>query len=311
MTDDCLPEQAHHSTPNVLQHQKDEEKKVSSSPTSPRKKAPKKQIRRKGPPRGVFIDEGDKAFGILDPTGKIILMTNPHLLGDDFARRYGASQTSSPDAGFQELIDESDMEDSPSQINADLMGGTDIMLAGLNSAFSDSMYRGQAIGPLEAFYPAAGFDFGDYAIDPDDLEEDFRPDPNLGEDVIQLDDVIQFDDDSEDDSDAPTSPIFMPPSHELSGLGNVNNEFAHLNNSNVTAFRRNADPRYAALHNNTPFRDIALINTPDGKRKRKANESPYTSSHYKGVTPVHRMRDPNQPATPDSAGPSKRRRIMT
>jgi hypothetical protein len=170
------------------------------------------------------------------------------------------------------------------------------------------------VGPLEAFYPSTNLVWADFAIDPDELEEDFRPDDDAGEDVIQLGDVIQFDDDS-DDSDAPTSPIFMPPSSELSGIGNVNNEFAYLNNNNVTAFRRNADPAFAALNNTPSFRDLELFSspftTPNPRRKRKNHASPYTSSHYKGVTPVQRMWDPNQPQTPETVTPAKRRRLMT
>lgn len=273
----------------------------------------KRSPRRRGPPRGIFIDEGDKTSGILDPSGKIILMTNPHLLGDEFARRYGASQTSSPDVGFAELIEDSDAGDREP---ADVVGvpSADIMLASLNSAFNDPSNLGQAIGPLEAFFPANSFVFGDYAVDPDELEDNFRPDDELGEGVIDLHDVIQFDDDTED-SDAPTSPIFMPPSRELSGMGNVNNEFAHLNNSNVTAFRRNADPAFAALSNMPSFRDADLFGSPFAtppRRKRKTHASPYTSSHYKGVTPVQRMRDPNHGQSSETSTPaSKRRRIMT
>ena len=240
-------------------------------------------------------------------------MTNPHLLGEEFARRYGASQTSSPDVGFAELIDESDVGDrEPTDLVS--VPGADIMLASLNSAINDPSNLGQSIGPLEAFYPSNSFLLGDYAVDPDELEENFRPDEELGEDVINLADVIQFDDDT-DDSDAPTSPIFMPPTRELSGFGNVNNEFAHLNNNNVTAFRRNADPAFAALSNTPSYYDMELLSspfaTPAPRRKRKHHSSPYTSSHYKGVTPVQRMRDPNHAQTPETSTPAKRRRIMT
>jgi len=285
----------------------------------PSKKSSKKTPRRRGPPRGIFIDEGDKTSGILDSTGKIILMTNPHLLGEEFARRYGASQTSSPDVGFAELIDESDTGGEPGGATDGMAPGTDIMLASLNSALNDPAYRGQATGPLEAFYPADSIVIGDYAFDPDELEENFQPDRELGEDVINLEDVIKFDDDSDDESDAallPTSPLFMQSNREVSAVSNINHHFSHLTNINVTAFRRNADPSFAALSNVPSFRDLDLLSasmaTPSPRRKRKSHHaSPYTSSHYQGVTPVQRMTDPNQARTPDSTGPSKRRRIMT
>jgi len=179
---------------------------------------------------------------------------------------------------------------------------------------NDPANLGQAVGPLEAFYPSSSFVLGDFAIDPDELEENFRPIEDDGEDVIQLRDVIKFDDET-DDSDAPTSPIFMPPNSAASGVGKVNNEFAYLDNNNVMAFRRNADPAFAALNNTPSFRDLELFSspftTPAPRRKRKNHASPYTSSHYKGVTPVQRMWDPNPPQTPDTTTPVKRRRLMT
>ncbi|KAL2400427.1 hypothetical protein ABEF95_006325 [Exophiala dermatitidis] len=307
LTDDCLPEGALETTPTARPAQRE----PSPSVSPPSKKSP----HRRGPPRGIFIDEGTKTSGILDPSGKFILMTNPHLLGEEFARRYGTSQASSPEAGFAELIEESDAGD-PESVDLIRLPSADIMLTSLNSAISDPANLGQAIGPLEAFYPSSTFLFGDFAIDPDELEENFRPVDDTGEDVINLTDVIKFDEDT-DDSEGPTSPFFMPPSRELSGLGNVNNEFAYLNNNNVTAFRRNADPTFAALNNTPSFREMELVSspfaTPTPRRKRKPHASPYTSSHYKGVTPVQRMRAPNHPlpSTPEASTPAKRRRIMT
>lgn len=299
MTDDCLPEEALQSTPHQIE---DKEASPPLTPSPPSKKAGKKPARRRGPPRGIFIDEGDKTSGILDSSGKIILMTNPHLLGEEFARRYGASQTSSPDVGFAELIDESDIGERES---GDLMIGpnADIMLASLNSPINDPSNQGQAIGPLEAFYPTNNLLFDE------DLVGDFQGD-ELGEDVIDLADVIQFDSETED-SDGLTSPLSMPRGQSFMG-----NDFAHLNNVNVTAFRRNADPTLAAM-NKLPRQQLDMnltsspIATPAPRRRKKNHASPYTSSHYKGVTPVQRMRDPNNGRTPETSTPAKRRRLMT
>ncbi len=259
----------------------------------------------------MFIDEGDKASGILDPSGKIMLITHPHLLGEEFARRYGNSASNSPSIGFEELIDESEADEAQDSANVTSAVGADIMLASLNSAVADPSNQGQATGPQEAFYPAPGFQIEDCALDAEDFEGDLEGDADLGEDIINMDDVIKFDDDS-DDSDEPTSPIFMPPSSQLSGLGNVNNEFSHLTNDNVTAFRRNADPSYAPYSNSASLSQLPdLFSTPARPRKRKAVDSPYTSSHYNGVTPVQRMRDPNPPSTPDSSVRTKRPRLLT
>ncbi|OCT49104.1 hypothetical protein CLCR_04709 [Cladophialophora carrionii] len=294
LTDDCLPEEALQSTPNRFEQRRN----ASPPPSPPRKKSGKKPARRKGPPRGIFIDEGDKTSGILDSSGKIILMTNPHLLGEEFARRYGASQTSSPDVGFAELIEESDAGDRES---TDLMVGPtpDIMLASLNSVNNGPLNQGQAIGPLEAFYPSTNFLFDD------DILGGFQGD-ELGEDVIDLADVIQFDSDSEE-SDSVASPISMPRGQNLLG-----NDFAHLNSGNVTAFRRNADPAMSRLPSHL---DVNLTSsplaTPAPRHRKRTHSSPYTSSHYKGVTPVQRMRDPNNGRNRDVATPAKKRRLMT
>ncbi len=303
-----MPEEALHSTSAPQEHE-DAEPALPPSP-SPTPKHSRKAFQRKGPPRGVFIDEGDKASGILDPTGKILLITHPNLLGEEFAKRYGDSTNNSPSIGFEELIDGSEVGDVQQLGTVTPATGTDIMLASLNSSVPDPTNLGQATGPREAFYPAPGFQLGDYALDAEDFDADFQNGAELGEDVINMDDVIKFDDDS-DDSDEPTSPIFMPPIQDLPGFGNVTNEFAHLTNDNVTAFRNNADPSYTTFSNGASFANFPDFSTPARPRKRKGNDSPYTSSHYNGVTPVQRMKDPNPPSTPDPTVPRKRRRLMT
>ena len=246
----------------------------------------------------------------MDSTGKIILITHPHLLGEEFVRRYGNSASNSPSVGFEELIDESEAGDSHELVDVTPAVGTDIMLANLESTISGTANPGQATGPQEAFYPAPGFQIDDYAFDANDFEDDLAGDPELGEDVINMNDVIKFDDDS-DDSDEATSPIYMPPGKHLPSLGNGDNGFSHLNNENVTAFRRNASQAQTTFSNTPSFPEFSELSTPARARKRKANDSPYTSSHYNGVTPVQRMRDPNPPSTPDSTVRPKRRRVMT
>ena len=245
----------------------------------------------------------------MDPTGKILLITHPDLLGEEFAKRYGNSTTNSPSIGFEELIDDSEAGDGQQTGNITPANGMDIMLASLNSSAADPANPGQATGPHEAFYPAPGFQLGDYELDADDFEGDYQDDGELGEDVINMDDVIKFDDDS-GDSDAPTSPIFMPPMKDLTNFSNTNG-FSHLTNENVTAFRNNADPSFAPFSNTAAYSNFPDFSTPTRPRKRKTtNDSPYTSSHYNGVTPVQRVRDPN-PSTPETTVPRKRRRLMT
>jgi hypothetical protein len=234
---------------------------------------------------------------MLDKTGKIMLITHPHLLGDEFARRYGNSAASSPAAAFDELLSESDFAETPNYSNITAASDMDVMLNHGNIIDAN----GIATGPQEAFFPL-GFNPGDFADDIDfGLDED-----DLGEDVIKMDDVIKFDDDS-DDSDGASASVFVTPKAPASrGMWAPSP-------ANVTAFRRHQD----SFKTTPSFSRIADLSSPQsalsGSRKRKATmESPYASAHYKGVTPVQRMTNNGNavPSTPDTVR-SKRPRIMT
>jgi hypothetical protein len=262
------------------------------TPEPPKKSS--KKTKRRGPPIGVFIDEGDKAAGILDSTGSIILMTNPHLLGEAFARRQAASQTSSPDLGFAEILDESDAPESSYPVSGI---SPDIMIASLNAAADNASRPGQAIGPADAIFTA------DTSLLQEIRQAMLEEGP--GEDEVNLEDVIQFESDSEG-SDGVTSPIYVPPEDEL--------RLPNITGGNVTSFRNSAAPAYAAMVNHANIADPLLpsspLATPAPTRRRKNKASPYSSSHYKGVTPVQRKLDPNNGHfTPDGLPPQKRRKL--
>ena len=306
-TDEDLPAEA------VQQAAAEREEAVegkNEEKTTPTAKVASKKPQRKGPPRGIFIDEGDKASGILDPTGKILLITHPHLLGEEFARRYANSPSSTPSSGFLELIEGSDAGDSQATGDAAAPADVDPLVTALAATDSaESVNIRVAMGLGEAPYPAPGFSAADYLF-----EGNFQDD-NAGEDVMGIDDVIQFDD--SDGSDEKTSPIYMPPKQDLlSSNGNKIPSFAH---TNVTAFRNNADPSFTPFGTSHFAQQLAELTTPTRRtpstRKRKrVVDSPYSSSHYAGVTPIQRIRDPNPPsapATPDSTVRPKRRRLMT
>lgn len=180
--------------------------------------------------------------------------------------------------------------------------GLDLMLSGLNSSSN-----GQAVGLPEAFIPtqaprrpsqdqmnAIASNFLDF------------PDDESGEMDMNLDDMISFGNDSDDES--PTSPIFMPDDLDLLNSGSA---LSHLNNMNVTAFRRNADPTFATQSlPPTPIR--GHFARPRVNRKRRSeNDSPYNHSHYQGVTPVQRITD-NNPlhGSPTPVNSHKRRKTI-
>ena len=227
-------------------------------------------------------------------------MMRPDLLGEAFARRYNASATSTPEMGLAEMLEESE---GASQISADAVPtGMDAMISGSNS-FDDHISTAQTLAAQGAFDPAPNFMAGDYDIEGQDLENQLSGDPDC-QDLME--DMIKFEDDS--DSDGATSPVFMPST--FSALSTRSSGLEHLNSSNISAFRQHADSRKQHLRNTPSFNKHSDFSTPSRPRKRKA-ESPYSSNHYKGVTPVQRMRDPDCPTTPNNDGRSKRRRMMT
>ena len=189
------------------------------------------------------------------------------------------------------------------------------MLASLNSARNNESDRGHAVGPSEAFFPSLipGLQVvGDYLIDDMDNFLDNTSDISNEADLpITMDDFIAFDDDEASDAnESPTSPaIFMPPIHQLSGAGRLDEEYPHLNNQNVTAFRNSANPARAALNRRSPTPELydsgrisqvgrPELHTPAPSRKRKA---PYSDKIYDDVTPVQRK----------IISTTKRRKVMT
>jgi hypothetical protein len=143
-------------------------------------------------------------------------------------------------------------------------------------------------------------------LGPENLDDlDFS---NEGDLPMSMTDLIEFDDEDDSDGDeSPTSPaIYMPPVHELFGSRTVHEQFPHLNNRNVTAFRQSTDP--ARISNTTPSlahididigqNPLQATETRTPSRKRKA--APYTDKLYDGVTPTSRRL-----LTP------KRRKVMT
>lgn len=293
----AAPAQAWRSTAN---HEKSN---VESTPPMPTRKP----AGQKGPVRGTFEDSGDKVTAILDSTGKKLLLSDPHLLGGIFARRFGPSVPGSPGVSFEEAVfgesDSSEPSQSPVPLPAQPI--MDLMLPGLTSGEHISM-DGHAIGFPEAFMPH----------DPSFLNEmcprvfDDDDDANDPEKMLRIQDMITFDGDneSEDHDYRPSFPSMSAPSTPL----------AHLNNMNVSAFKRKAESTYMSRSSNL----TALINKhimspseSSSKRKRKSNRysSPYKDAHYQGVTPVQRMayhEHPSSPAPQSSAHGHKRRKTM-
>lgn len=265
----------------------------------------KRILGQKGPVRGTFEDNGDKVTAILDPTGKKLVLSDPHLLGGVFAKRFGPSAPASPSVGFEEAMfgstESSQASDSPRLQNGQPLN-IDLMLSGLTSGLHAST-DGQAIGLPEAFMPTLHQNSFLNDLAPDVFDYD-SGDAELN---LNVDDLIAFDDDF--DSDDINSPINTTLPNSFSA---PNTPLSHLTHLNVSAFRRNADPTYFnAAPQPTPLRN--KFTTPL-KRKRRFDkqDSPYNDAHYKGVTPVQRITYQEHASSPAPAfSPMhKRRRTM-
>lgn len=278
-----------------------EKNDVESTPPLPTRRP----VGQKGPVRGTFEDSGDKVTAVLDSTGKKLLLSDPHLLGGVFARRFGPSVPGSPSVGFSEAVfgesDSSEASLSPRPSSAQPI--LDLMLPGLTSGQHSSV-NGHAIGLPEAFMPHDSSFLNEMC--PKVFDDDETNDP---EEMLRIQDMITFDGDneSEDLDYRPSFPMSAP-----------STPLAHLNNMNVSAFKRKAETTYMPRSSNL----TALINkhlmspsesSPKRKRKSDRYSSPYKDAHYQGVTPVQRMaahEHPSSPAPQSSAHSHKRRKTM-
>jgi hypothetical protein len=321
-----LPPEAYQVTPKVLPQPSTEVEEVVPSPTTSSRKgkqkrqasdelepaaakssqgrARKKLRRDRGPRLGMLAIDHKKPWAILDASGKmleIVPNSGPHL-PDWLARAVDESQgvTGFPSAAASPaaLLEESDGSEvtSPEQFD-NIMDDSipDVMLA-IN--FDN---QGQATDPSEAFYAHLGHQIiDDVLIDAEYLAG--MSDPDDEADLpIDLSTFIEFEGDSSGDE----SPFAVPASrNRFSICGNL----AHLNNSNVMSFRRNADPVNAAVNSiaNTASStaianaQIPLLQNPEFHNpllqtpqvsKRNTGDSPYSSPNYNynGSTPVVRV----------------------
>ncbi len=286
----------------------------ANNASSNNKNGKRSSRRRKGPPRGIFTVDQDKSWAVLDSTGKKILQipaanTNRHAWLDEMSQSTSTpSSSASPLNSSLRLHGEVIAPTVASGANNDLIINTaiaDVMMAGLSGmkSFAESDH-GQTVGPPEAFY-SNGLQLvgGDYAVSPEPQSDayDEEATPITKKPGFPLHEFLENlgDDDSEDaDSELP---LYAPADDNLTG--DNDGLFGHLNNMNVTAFRRSADPMSASRPGTSyaydlqtspiagsPFALPAVpVRTPATSHKRKASSTPYQDEKiYGDVTPVER-----------------------
>lgn len=246
---------------------------------------------------------------ILDPTGRKLLLSDPHLLGGIFARRFGPSVPTSPSVGFSEAVfgesDASQASNSPQQQIVHPVPNVDPMFSGLTTGEHASI-NGHAIGFPEAFIPTRLNFMKEFVAA--DIFDDEIYDP---EQMLSMDDMIVFDGENTDDENA-DSPM-LPNNFNLGSLSAPSTPLPHLNHMNVTAFKRNTEPNFfGSSPHPAPMRN--RIATPlKRKRKPAKYDSPYNDAHYHGVTPVQRVtaQDHELPSSPGSSSIHMHKRRKT
>lgn len=236
------------------------------------------------------------------------MLSDPHLLGGVFARRFGPSAPASPSIGFSDAVlgetDSSQASASPRPHSAHTIMNVDPMFSALNAGDHAAM-NGQAIGFPEAFIPTKRKSLNDFVSA--DIFDDDGPDP---EQNLRIEDMIAFEGDEDTDNpESPCLPNFLPDSFSAPAT-----PLPHLNHMNVTAFRRHADTSHFG---SSAFPDPMKSKwaTPL-KRKRTASKfaSPYNGAHYHGVTPVQRItyqeHELSSSPAPASARMHKRRKTI-
>lgn len=269
--------------------------------------------RRKGPPRGIFTVDQDKSWAILDTTGKRILQipaanTNRHAWLDEMSESASVPSSTSPLNASLKLPRKGVIGNVASGANTELVINTgipDVMMAGLSgrSSFAESDH-GQTVGPPEAFY-SNGLQLvgGDYAVSPEPESDacDEVGTPLIKKAGFPLQEFLE--DLGDDDSEDPDSglPLYAPADENLTA--DDDGLFGHINNVNVTAFRRSADPMSACRPGSSYSYDLQLspiagssfalpavpLRTPKTSHKRKVSSTPYQDEKiYGDVTPVER-----------------------
>jgi hypothetical protein len=262
------------------------------------------------------LEVNGKPWATLDPTGKKLEIypnsgpSLPNWLAKAIKDSEGSAGMASAAASPAALLDESDVSDAGSSPDFEDLAPVDSIMADTSTdiMWATSMdNQGHAVGQLEAFVPQPNSQNREAMfLDLDALSPSFSDVEDEADLPIDMSAFITFDGDSSDDGSEAS--MGMP----LNTSGIFSDDYPHLTNSNVTSFRRNADPANAAVASYSSLGDVVsstaiasmqikmlqspihqnpLLQTPRPAHchKRKlSGDSPH-SSPYSGATPVVRV----------------------
>ena len=196
-----------------------------------------RQASRNGPRLGSWLTDASKPYAVLDSRGKKLLIYRART-----NRRY--SFDTSPSQPVDNIIDERQNERLHNPFP--MMRHTDMMLTAMFTPM-DSLFRGNALGPPEAFYPFVSVD-NNGVITQDDPTSSFDDD-DIDDDEWNIGDIIDFGDETSDEDcpveeeDSSASPIDMPSTPfrptTAGSEDQIHPLLNHLDRGLVGAFRQN------------------------------------------------------------------------
>ena len=267
----------------------------------PAKRKKAKKALNKVPPKGYFDIDTTKPYAILGEKARLevfVPVTGPNrpqwLSKELLASENGSVNGDDDGVSISGLLSEASSSHQSRRNSPELATSNEVPmdLQGLTDATPVEQSRDGASALPELGFTPGAFQLGDYVIDVDDDDPE-----NEGDLPGDMSIFVEWSDDS--DSEQETSDKAAAAAvAESSVFKRPGSAYSQMNPANVTSFRRNADPAFAALaHNQHLLSAIPKLSIPPltfehGPKqghKRKASDSPYSSPRYDGVTPVQRV----------------------
>ncbi|KAF2843713.1 hypothetical protein M501DRAFT_1013051 [Patellaria atrata CBS 101060] len=294
-TDEDLPPPATVHRPSALLQRQPSVNLGEKSSPKPFKRSKPQPPKRKGPVMGQWTVDPNKAYALIDSSGKKLILYAPRNTTKESVYWNESSGSStvnnSPRTPYRPLTTEdSDLGDIASH---QFTMAPDLMLGGFFGTGSGpgSLLAGQVIGPEEAFYPFINIDTNGFIVPSEESYDDEDDDEDNFDEDLDIQNFIDFGDGNSDSDDmevlaspatstatqivsTPVKPVDKTPAAKI---------LEHLDRSNVTAFRSNQ------------HRSRKLASLPQHPSHRRASMRPVRlgGSVETPITPVRRRKSSN------------------
>jgi hypothetical protein len=263
-TEEDLPPAARYVPARSILRRQSTESSDSAEDITIIRRNPYRQTPRNGPRLGSWVTDASKPYAVLDSRGKYLYMFRART-----DRRY--SFDTSPSQPVDNVIEDrrNEMLHDPFPM---MRSHADMMLSAMFTPM-DSLFRGNALGPPEAFYPFVSV-AANGVITRDDPTSSFDDDDIDDDDMWNIGDIIDFGDETSDEEcpveeeDSSASPADMSSTPLLpttaSSEDQVHPLLSHLDRGLVGAFRRNQS-RHQLLARNAASRESLAFSGPYGE----------------------------------------------